>query len=293
MKKTAYISFNEGRMRYPFVHVLLKSIDCEAGLAGPENFLCGLYGQTFDDRDPRLQALRDTLKRNGIKWSERIEHIYTDAELRAFPYLRLTVDRKEIDPSGPSHGTTYDLSNACPQCGCGAVQTSPFYAPAKSLPRTGLLCASNTEVFVAEKLADAFRRAEVTGLELRQVLSAREHEALPWWQIIPRFTMPKLSPATKGIVRSDPPPCTLCGRDGHFNTMKEPEEIVYSSAEVDAAALPDIVATWECFSVSRIDREDFRNSRFAQPAILLKPSVFDIFRKLKVKHARLAPVQIE
>lgn len=74
-----------------------------------------------------------------------------------------------------------------------------------------MICSSSTETFIADKLADAFRRAEVTGLELRQALSAREREALPWWQIMPRVVLPKMSAATRGIV-DDPtlPPCPVC-----------------------------------------------------------------------------------
>jgi hypothetical protein len=203
------------------------------------------------------------------------------------------VERNEIDPFGPSHGTTFDLSSACPRCGTGAVQTSPFYGPAKSFPKTGLICASSTETFVAEPLADALRRAETTGLELRQARSHREHEPLPWWQIVPRFTMPKMSQATKGIVHDQKlPPCPQCGRDGHYHTASEPEQIAYASADVEADELPDVVQTWECFSRSGIDPDDFRRSRFADPAILVKPGVFDIFRRMKVKHARFQPVWI-
>lgn len=293
MKKQVYVSFNEGRARYQYVRHLLKTIDCEQGLAGEGDFLCGLYGRMFDSDDPQLELLLCTLRAEGIKWSERIEHIYSDAELRSFPLLVLGVNRKEIDPYGPSHGTTYDLSNACPQCGSGAVQTSPFYAPAKSFPKSGMICYASTEVFAAEALADGLRRAETTGLELRQVQSSRDNVPLPWWQMIPRSTMPKMSGNTKGITRSEkPPPCPVCQRDGHYHTVKEPMEIIYNSTDVLLDSLPDVVQTWECFGVSGIDRENFRRSRFAAPAILVKPRVFDIFRKLKGKHAHFAPVRI-
>lgn len=241
------------------------------------------------------EQLQEALKSHGMTWSiARIELVYTDQELRSFPFLHLLVERKEIDPFGPSHGTEYDRSTGCPRCGCGATQISPFYAPAKSFPKTGLICASSTETFIADKLADALRRAEVTGVELRQAQSAREREALPWWQIMPRVVLPKMSPATKGITRgSKPPPCPVCMRDGHYNTMKEPESIVYDKQLVDPETLPDIVASWECFAASYLGSPRNPNIRFANPAILIKPSVFDIFHKLKVKHARFEPVRIE
>ena len=262
---------------------------------------------TFDTSDPRYTAFLTILEERGIEWSERIEHAYTSEELRSFPFVNLEIERALIAPGGPSHGTTFDLSKGCPDCGCGAVQTSPFYAPPKSFPKTGLICQSSSEKFIAKPVVDAFRRAEVTGVELRQVLSYRDRAPLPWWQIIPHVTMPKMSSATQGIVQNDPPPvgeirgeavliddrpCPKCRRDGHFHTTKAPPEIFYNRDEVDADELPDVVATWESFGISGIDKE-FRYSRFTDPLLLIKPAVFDILRELKVKHARFNPVRIE
>jgi len=226
----------------------------------------------------------------------RIDHRYTDKELRDSSLLSLIVTRAEIDPWGPNYGTTYDITRGCPTCGTGAMQSSPFYAPSSVFPKKGLVCDSGTEKFIATPLADAFRAASVTGLELRQVQSARQRMPLSWWQLIPEYIMPQMSPATKGIARGDDPlPCSHCRRDGYYHTIKEPEEIVYARSNIDADLdeLPDVVQTWECFDVSWIDHKDFRRSRFAAPAILVKPKVFDILRKLKVRHVCFTPVRIE
>lgn len=271
----------------------LKSIGCAEGMAAPDSLLCGLFQQSFDDDDPRLLELRRVLSERNVRVVERIETSYTDKELRSFPYLHLMVDRTEISPFGPSHGTTYDLSTGCPQCGCGARQTSPFYGPIKSFPKSGMIVRSSTEMFVADALANALRRAEVTGLELRRARSSRGHEPLSWHQIIAHVTLPKMSPATKGIIRGDPPPCPVCRRDGHYHTIHEPEEIVYRREEVNVDALPDIVATWECFGKSYIGDPELGESRFAGPLILTKPSVLDVFRETRVKHARFVPVRVE
>lgn len=292
MIRRVYISFNEGRKNYRKVRSLLDTIDCADGLAGEDHFLCGLYGRMFDERDPKLQVLRSLLSRERIEWSERIEDHYDDSELRSFPLLDLSVDRKEIDPYGPTRGTTYDLSTGCPQCGTGATQTSPFLAPPRSLPKTGLLCASSSETFVATPLAEALRAEDVSGIELRQVLSSTDRTPLPWFQIVSSFEMPKMAPSTKGIVR-DPtlPPCPRCQRDGHYHTVKEPLQIVYDSASLTVGELPDVVHTWECFGRSGIHAENFRYSRFAPPLILVNRKVFEIFRAMGVKHARFTPVR--
>ena len=305
MKRQHHISFSVSSEHGPRLLELLTQLDLVKGWRPIDDLRVRPgFGGTIDSTDSRLGQLRSVLHEFGpdVLFLERIDEVYTDSELRSFPLLHLIVERKEIGPFGPSHGTTYDLSTGCPQCGCGAVQTSPFYAPAKSFPKTGLIVQSSTETFVAEHLADALRDGQVTGLELRRACSHRDHQPLPWWQVIAQHTMPRMSAATRGIVqkkgelhgniRDGPAPCASCRRDGHYNTVKEPEGIAYAASEVSADALPDVVQTWECFAVSRIDPTDFRRSRFAEPAILVKPRAFDIVRALKVKHAAFVPVRI-
>ncbi len=293
MTKRIFLSFGAGTTPWSVLAEMLTTVGCHEIVAKGENF-ANHYHYTFDADDPRLPKLRAALrKRPEFRWSERVEHVYADSELRSFPFVHLIVDRKEIAPFGPRHGTTYDLGRACPVCGTGAVQISPFYSPDRAFPKSGLIVKSSTETFVAEALAEALRRAEITGLELRQVRSSRDHGPLPWWQIIPVHTMPKMDKATKGLIHGSPPPCSSCRRDGHYHTTQQPEGIVYAKKDVDPDALPDIVQTWECFGKSRIDRDDFKQSRLAEPAILVKPRVFDIFRRLKVKHAVFSPVRIE
>ena len=293
MRRQHYISFNIPRDHGDRIRAALAEIECEHWWKPPPNER-GLpsFENLFDSEDPRLCAVIELVQREGFKPFERIDHVYTDQERRIFPLLHLMVERGEIHPFGPSHGTTYDLLEGCQRCGCGAVQTSPFYAPRRSFPKTGLIVQSSTETFVAERLADALQCATLTGLELRQVHSHPDREPLPWWQLMPRITMPRMNTATKGLVRGNPPPCTLCRRDGHYHTAREPETIVYARKDIDCDVLPDVVQTWECFGKSHIEANDFRRSRFAEPAILVQPRVFDIIRKLKVKHARFAPVRI-
>ena len=249
---------------------------------------------TFDESSPSLAALREFLKSEGIRWSEREEHTYTDAELRSFPLLSMGVDRKPIQGGGPEDGTTYDLSRGCPRCGTGAVQTSPLMVALDGLPKKGLLCATALDdILVGERLAAALREAKTTGLELRQAHFYRNNEPLPWWQMISDYCMPKMSPATRGIVFSETePPCPECRRDERFGTPEEPEQVVYSRNDVDPDNIPDVVHTWECAGQSVKDPPEGRDPRYAQALILFKPKVFDIFRRLKVKHATFGPIRI-
>jgi hypothetical protein len=308
MKAICYITFSVPQESGARVFKLLQRIGCTEGWHEPEPLFPNSrpgFAHTFEIGDRLFGKLRQLLISEGISWFERFENRYTDVELLQFPLVCLSVNRKELDAGGAQHGTTYDLSNACPRCGTGAVQTSPLMLPLTALRKTGQLCEADMgEVLCAKELTDALKRAEVTGLELRQVCLHGNGEALPWWQMISHFDMPKMSAATRGIITSEVddvtedgmviramPPCPECKRDGRFDTVKEPREIAYSRRTVDAETLPDVVQTWERFGKSVI-KEDSRFSRFAPPLLLVKPKVFDIFRHLKVKHARFEPVRL-
>ena len=261
---------------------------------------------TLDGDDPTLNKLRALLKQEGIEWSEREEHIYTDDELRSFPLLTIGVDRKPIQGGGPEYGTTYDLTRGCLHCGTGAIQTSPLMIVLSGLPKKGLLCATCLdEILVAERLALALKEAEITGLELRHAHFYRNDEPLPWWQMISDYCMPKMSPATRGIVLSETdhverpdfiipaePPCHKCKRDGRFGTPDEPEQIVYSLTDVDPDSIPDVVHTWDCTGKSMKYPPKGQFPRYRQPMILVKPKILDIFRRLKVKHVTFGPIRI-
>lgn len=262
---------------------------------------------TLYEDDRRLDELRDLLRREGIQWSEREEHIYTDAELREFPLLTIGVDRKPIQGGGPEYGTAYDLSNACPRCGTGAVQTSPLMIALAGLPKKGLICSTCLgEILVAERAKMELQNANGSGLELRQTRFYRNNEPLPWWQMIARHTMPRMSPKTRGmkigsedyVERPDfvipgYRPCPECGRDGRSGTLDRPLEIVYSRSAIDPRDTPDVTETWECFGRSVKSPPPGQSVRYASPSLLVKPKVLDVFRRLKAKEATFAPVFFE
>lgn len=290
------ICFNQGRAQYRRVRALLESIGCTDGLLGEDSVLCGLYSQTFDEVDPRLDVLRATLVRENIHWIERIHEVYTDAELRTYPMLGLDCARASIDEGGPQRGVEYDLSAGCPRCGTGAIQTSPLLVWAGKLPKHRWLCSTHRgHLLVRDDLAEAMDAAGVGGAELRQVRSVGRKALLPWRQILPEFTMPRMSRHSTNLGRETAPGwgCPVCERDMHVALHCRPLDIAYDRSAVAPETLPDIVQTWECFGRSVLHDDPKRGliRGFAQPNILVKPRVFELFRELNVKEAGFRPVR--
>lgn len=79
----------------------------------PPSLEGGLHyvAQTLDGGDSRIDAIKERAGSMNLMHSERIEHSYSVTELRESPLLLVQVRRAEIEPYGPSYGTTYDLSS--------------------------------------------------------------------------------------------------------------------------------------------------------------------------------------
>jgi len=296
MKKryTVYINFKSEL--FPKAQALFRRIG-RADLANAPEAPWG-YHFKFED-EAKLKQFFAEAERQGFvgedTLSMRAEHIYTPVELRAAPLLYFILRTEEKGISGPWYGIRYDLSTACPQCGSGAVQTSPLYLkPSETPKKVAIFQTMNHEYLVSLEFAEVLKKAGITGLELRQARSYKEHKPLPWMQIVSRKEMPPWRPSTIGFTKSNlesEKPCPHCNRDGYFHTGKVPLEIAYSKSQVNPDRLPDVIHTYEHFTKSFL-RVPFEESHLAQPLLLVKPKVYDVFQSQKVRRVEFVPVKI-
>lgn len=284
--------FNAGQLPWSSVSKLFEAAGRPDMAAAGPNFL-NFYTVEFYADDPRLEGLRTILAREGIEWLERREHLYTHAELQAAPLLVLSVQTPERAHPGPRYGTRYDLSDACPACGTGAVQISPLLLNPAELPKKGhIFQIMDHEKLVSLQLAHALTQAGVSGLELRPARSCKGPVELPWAQLLAHVHLPPVAPTSRGITREDP--CAVCARDGYFGDPRQPLEIEYSLSQLPVSEpdeLPDAVYTYEYFGKSRLC-EPLSDSYFARPLLLVRPTVYRVFRQLKVRDVKFIPVSI-
>jgi len=303
MRRQVYVNFHVPRSDGSRVRRLVQQIGCAEWWEEPHNDKALPHlAHRFDGDDPRLAALLDMLRRESIDWLQIVSAAYSEQELRSAPLLRLLVRRDVLEGGGCEHGTVFDLSTGCPACGTGAVQTSALMVTvgdARDSPPVAE--ARNGIVVVNHRVAVALRAAQASGIELRQTRIASTGEMASLWQIIPQYTMPKMSPTTQGIVWGTHMPvrdrlctCNVCCRESHYDSGKEPSQIVYDPRDVSVDELPDIVETWECFGQSWPARSPSMG-QWGIPAhglLLVKPHVRDVFRRLRVRAADFQPVQI-
>jgi hypothetical protein len=300
MKKRHYINFHVPRAQGARFRTLMEQVDCLDVWEEPHNERALPHlAHVFDAEEPRFSALINLLKREGIEWFERLEHVYTAGELRVAPLLEFSVNLAPRE-LGSSYPGQFDASTGCPRCKTGSrqvgpVRVAPEYDDDESgFPRRGMLCQSiECDYFVRGNLHVALAAAGLRGLELMEGVSAKG-EPLGWWQMIPRHVMPRMSRETLGVVRGrdkDGRPtegCRHCDRDNYFHTTTEPLQITYRRSDLGDGPLPEATYTWECFGLSCFDK----GGHIARPQVLMSARVFDVFRQLKVRGAEFTPVRI-
>ena len=299
MKKRFFVMFSVSRALGVRFTQYMKEIGLIEFWEEPHNerALPHMY-HTLDAEDDRLAKLREILTREGIQWTEREEHVYTDAELREFPLLELSVDRKPLVGGGPEYGTQYDMSTSCPQCGTGATQISPLMLPLEGFPKKGMICQTGRgHILVGSRLAEVLAAQQLTGLELRQAIFYRNDEPLGWWQIIAPHVLGRMTLREGGLGRDESPGwgCMSCRRDMFGGVLDDGFSPNFTRAAADVYSIPEVISTWECFGRSVLKDDPARSliRGFAQPLIMVKPKVFDIIRGLKVKQASFTPIRIE
>lgn len=232
------------------------------------------------------------LRAKGILWDPRVEFHYTDAELQGFPLLRLGIDRKPLAEGGLENGTEYDYVTGCPHCGTGATQSGPLILHRQSLERKrGIVQAGGGEVLIDREIYHHLINSDINDVECRELFD-NEGNGIPGWrQLMPSVVMERVDPQTRGIVR-DPkaPPCPHCQRDGHYHTRKVPLEIIYKKPFAKYG-IPSVVATWECFG--RSARHELANGGLAPPMILVRPTLFSLFRSCGCRDVVFEPVRID
>ena len=232
------------------------------------------------------EELIKELVQSGCDPSVRVERHYTEDDLRSAKLLALFVRRVPRGLVAPPH-TEFDWTTGCPECGTGARQISPARLAASELPpKPAVFEAGSGQVFVHE---DFVAQLSDAGGHLRQAESRRNFEKLPWWQLITDQTLPKLDPASRGIVADIKMQCGACRRDGFFGLVEEPLDAVF---ECDAP-VHGIAGTWECFGRSiRTPQTPRQVPRVAQPRIVLTTELAGVVHGINDPRISLIPIKV-
>jgi len=226
---------------------------------------------------------------------------YTEEELQNAPLLRLGAggDYDNVVLAGPHIGTTYDVSNACKQCGTGARQTSGVIIRAEDercSEKTRVAFATHGALLVHDVDGEKLVNEKFTGFNLWPVQSVQKNGAkveLRREQVLVENVMPPMAP-TAVLDRREV--CPICKR-GRFNYLSfDPTRFVYRAE--DLKNIQDFNLTWECFGSSARTPEEALSGNWPIPRILVTPKVMNFFRgktkkEKKYEGVSFTPIWIE
>ena len=221
---------------------------------------------------------------------------YVDAtpkELAAAPLLYVLALGPGSDRGHPRDGTLYDDSQACPQCGAGLVQTSPFRVRKTELPKSYLATGIADDLLLHESVAGTVTSAGMRGMTLRPVLDP-SGAPIPWFQVVVETTMPPMLASSRGLIRGRSGaerPCTRCGRDGWFGTQADPFIPSYPRSVLET--MPDAAWTFELFSTGAWAEPIHGKRSLAQRRLIVRPRVYAALKPLKLRGVRWSPVRVE
>lgn len=214
-------------------------------------------------------------------------------ELAAAPLLLLRAGGPGTGRGHPRDGTSYDDSHACPECGAGLVQTSPFRVRKTELPKSFLATGVADDLVLHESVAGAIASAGLRGMTLRPVLDPGG-AAIPWFQVVVGTTLPPMLASSRGMIRGRAGaerPCARCGRDGWFDTTADPFIPTYSRSVLDTTA--DAAWTFELFGTGFWKTPLNGKRSLASGRLIVTPRVYAALKPLKLRGVRWFPVRVE
>lgn len=133
----------------------------------------------------------------------------------------------------------FDLSTGCLECGLGCKQVKPYFLTEKTVHCAGAFHASEQSSRFLMRSEIGRKIMEATGQPdcMRYAATRNGRVVKEWLEPVPTFTMPPLSPATKGVVfarvnsaDASRVECRTSGRKAWDKGNDEATRLVYSEA---------------------------------------------------------------
>jgi hypothetical protein len=233
---------------------------------------------TLEDNDPRIASVLALLAPHGEDtWVWRSD-IYTEDDLQAAPLLEVSGWSESSALGGLAMGTTYDRSNACPNCSTGMRQTSPLMIgddEMRTVDKHRVAGTYRNDVLVRDTDVEKLIAAKVTGAVFWPAYfkeKSGEVTELRWQQAIIESVMPPMA-ASSSLERKGV--CPTCSRGGYTTVFRQPGRLFYRAEDV--ANAKDFNLSWEWFG-DYCKREEPQYDLVPHPLILVTPKVMNLLR---------------
>ncbi len=216
-------------------------------------------------------------------------------------YFGVKYYAKPRGESGESCKSTYNLEDACKNCGTGAKLVGSLNCKGLTKINIDFFQTLDWDFLISENLYKFLlsRNIKITGL--KKVFDLRKNE-LPFYHLYTEITFPKSLPSSEGLVIEDQ--CQVCKKNGYYcdakigdatkgiPTVITPLKLKYQGISKEFLASSELFNTWEHLGVSNLKAGPMKVIRYARPMLIVSERVKKAFEEYGVKHAVFEEVEI-
>ncbi len=203
--------------------------------------------------------------------------------------------------SGEICKSTYDLNEACKNCGTGAKLVGSLIVKGLTKVHSPFFATLDDDFLISKEFNKFLLSKGVQIANFRKVVDSRKNE-LPFYHLYTDLSFPKFLPSSEGLVTERQ--CPVCQRNGFYSDAKignykkgiptviTPLKLMYKGISQDFLASSDLFNTWEHLGVSNLKAEGIKVIRYARPMLIVSERTKAAFEEFGVKNAQFEEVII-
>jgi hypothetical protein len=203
--------------------------------------------------------------------------------------------------SGERCNSTYDLSEACRNCGTGAKLIGNLITKGITAVKLHFFATISDDFLISEELYKFLLSNDIEISNLKKVLDSRKNE-LPFYFFYAETNFPRFLPSSEGLIIERQ--CPACKRNGYFSDAKigdvkkgiptviTPLRLKYQGISKEFLASSELFNTWEHLGLSNLKAEGTKVIRYARPMLIVSERIKKTFEEYGVKNAVFEEVLI-
>lgn len=203
--------------------------------------------------------------------------------------------------SGERCKSTYDLINACKNCGTGAKLIGNLITSGITEIKAHFFATVSDDLLISVNLFKFLLSKGVEIANLKRVLDSKKNE-LPFFHLYTEMSFPKSLSSSEGLVTERQ--CQICKCNGYFSDAKigditkgiptviTPLRLKYERIPREFLESSELFNTWEHMGLSNLKEEGVKVIRYARPMLIVSEHIKIGFEEYGVKNALFEKVMI-
>lgn len=184
--------------------------------------------------------------------------------------------------SGERCKSTYDLSEACKNCGTGARLVNSLITKGISAIKKPFFMTLSGDFLVSEELYKFLLSKDIRINKLQKVTDSKKNK-LPFYHLYTEIDFPKSLPTSKGLITERQ--CSVCKKNGYYcdaiigdplngiPTILAHLRLIYRGLNKEFLASSELFNSWEHLGVSNLKDEGANIVRYARSMLIVSERI--------------------